>query len=220
MKNSKYLNDFDINRMYFPDCGWNELRDIQLHCFADSSEKGYSACCYIRAKLPDDSYGVYLVCARGRVAPLKSLTLPRFELVAALLAARLIKFVKKTMHLDDCQLFCYTDSTVTLDWINCDTMKKDVFVGNRVKEIHSLTSKNQWYHCSGLDNPADLITRGVMCDKLIASKAWLHGPTWLSDELEIQPYKTDIVVESEKACLISSKFEPMINNQNSSYLLK
>ena len=66
-------------------------------------------------------------------------------------------------------------------------MKKDIFVANKVKEILKHTKANDWYHCKGSENPADLITRGLLGDKLADSSMWLHGPTWLSENLELSP---------------------------------
>ena len=56
-----------------------------------------------------------------------------------------------------------------------------MFVANRVTEIQTLTFPSSWFHCLGTDNPADLMTRGVLADHLISSNMWLRGPTWLSN---------------------------------------
>ena len=74
---------------------------IELHSFSDASEKGYGACVYIR--IPDrdrqPKFEVCLVIAKAKVAPLKRIMLPRLELIAALLGARLIVFVQKALSL-------------------------------------------------------------------------------------------------------------------------
>ncbi|XP_076038655.1 uncharacterized protein LOC143023882 [Oratosquilla oratoria] len=55
-----------------------------------------------------------------------------------------------------------------------------MFVANRVTEIQTLTSPSNWFHCPGTDNPADMMTRGLLADQLISNNMWLGGPNWLS----------------------------------------
>ena len=120
-----------------------------------------------------------LVIARANVAPLKMLSLPRLELLAAMLCARLVVFAKQALKLPDCH--CWTDSIVTLTWIKSDPNKWNPFVGNIVAEIQSLTHPYQRNHCSGANNPAYLVTRGISARELVGSNIWRNGPTFLLD---------------------------------------
>ncbi|MCG8432140.1 MAG: hypothetical protein MJA29_13345 [Candidatus Omnitrophica bacterium] len=70
-------------------------------------------------------------------------------------------------------------------------MKWDRFVANRVSEIQKLTDIQCWSHCPGEMNPADLVTRGISAGKLISSKLWMQGPTWLS-YLSLQNMTSDL----------------------------
>lgn len=159
-----------------------ELRNVELHGFGDASEKGYGACVYLRATLEDNSSKVSLVASKSRVAPIKTVTLPRLELMGALLCSRLVDFVKISLKLDsNTQAVCWADSTIALSWIQGETSKKDVFVSNRVRDILVLTPKNCWQHCRSKDNPADLITRGLSADKLVDNSVWLFGPRMLTN---------------------------------------
>ena len=78
---------------------------------------------------------------------------------------------------------------VALSWIKADPSRWKAFVANRVVEIQTLTSPDRWLHCSGVENPADLLTRGVTAEELIFSKVWLQGPKFLmerrSDEVDL-----------------------------------
>ena len=56
------------------------------------------------------------------------------------------------------------------------------FVKNRVIEIRESTRNATWNYCPSSDNPADLLTRGVRTDALIASELWNNGPTWLTNQ--------------------------------------
>lgn len=173
---------FEINRCYFTSLSLRSVEGLEVHAFSDASEKGYGSIVYLRMPKSHDEYYVSFVMSRTKVAPIKRVTLPRLELLGALLSARLINFVKSALHLpDNVRLACWTDSKVALSWIRGDPFKWKMFVANRVTEIQALTSPSFWYHCSGKDNPADLMTRGVLADQLITSDMWLRGPTWLSN---------------------------------------
>ena len=78
---------------------------------------------------------------------------------------------------------------VALSWIKADPSRWKAFVANRVVEIQTLTSPDRWFHCSGVENPADLLNRGVTAEELIFSKVWLQGPKFLverrSDEVDL-----------------------------------
>ena len=55
----------------------------------------------------------------------------------------------------------------------------------RVAEILRLSKKEDWGHVSGLDNPADIGSRGATASELKSSKLWWEGPEWLrKDESE------------------------------------
>jgi len=60
-----------------------ECCNVQFHRFCDASSSGYDVCIYIRSG--KDRNTVRLLCAKSRVASLKSTTIPRFELCALLL---------------------------------------------------------------------------------------------------------------------------------------
>ncbi|GFT65086.1 integrase catalytic domain-containing protein [Trichonephila clavipes] len=120
--------------------------EVQIHTFSDASQKAYGAAAFLRVK-HKDRVSVDLVISKSRVAPLKRLSLPRLELMGALLAARLAKEVKKILD-------------------------------QKVREIQSLTDPNSWFHCSGKDNPADLLTRGISVDALTTNSKWWNGSSF------------------------------------------
>ena len=66
----------------------SETQPIYLHVFSDASLKAYAAVAYI-----SNGNLSSLVMSKSRVAPLKELTLPQLELMAALICARLAHFV-------------------------------------------------------------------------------------------------------------------------------
>ncbi|XP_042860480.1 uncharacterized protein LOC122246179 [Penaeus japonicus] len=52
-----------------------------------------------------------------------------------------------------------------------------------VKEIKEFASPECWQHCPSEENPAAIITCGVLADKLIHNSQWLYGPPMLSSVL-------------------------------------
>ncbi|GFX37152.1 pro-Pol polyprotein [Trichonephila clavipes] len=172
-----FLSELKIPRKILDSSG--DSSEVQIHTFSDASQKAYGAAAFLRVK-HKDRVSVDLVTSKSRVAPLKRLSLPRLELMGALLAARLAKEVKKILD-QKCstRAFFWTDSQVTLHWIKGPSHRWKPFVANRVREIQSLTDPNSWFHCSGKDNPADLLTRGISVDALTTNSKWWNGSSFL-----------------------------------------
>ncbi|XP_029163323.1 uncharacterized protein LOC114934777 [Nylanderia fulva] len=74
---------------------------IQIHGFCDASQHAYGACVYIRTGKNLSNYRAELLCSKSRVAPLKAISLPRLELLAALLLARLIEKIQAAIDMLD-----------------------------------------------------------------------------------------------------------------------
>ncbi len=179
------LKGWRIQRPYLAG-PWRDVQSIRLEAFGDASEKAYGACIYIVTVDGKGETSSSLVIAKAKVAPVKKVTLPRLELLGALLAAQLVNFVRKALRLgkDDCRL--WSDSTVVLSWISDDASRWKPFVANRVSLIQALTCPSQWFHCPGTQNPADLLTRGLSAGDLKQSQLWLCGPSFISGEMEAE----------------------------------
>ena len=183
------LQQWSIPRSY-TGSGWSSIRGLALHAFGDASPRGYGACVYLVAEKEDGSVVPSLVIAKAKLTPLKTVTLPRLELLACLLSACLLTFVHDALRLEkSLRYYCWSDSMVALSWIKADPSRWKAFVANRVVEIQTLTVLDRWFLCSGVENPADLLTRGVTTEELIFSKVWLQGPKFLverrSDEVDL-----------------------------------
>ncbi|KAJ8981434.1 hypothetical protein NQ317_015636, partial [Molorchus minor] len=175
LPNLPLLNELTIPRHI----GILHANNFELHAFADASQIAYGACVYIRYNLPDNSYETRLLCAKSRVAPLKTISLPRLELCGALLLAQLVEKVRTSSTINFSHSYYWSDSKITLCWIRGPPSKWKTFIGNRVSEIQQLTNIEDWHHVSSNNNCADLISRGVNSRQLLQSKLWWHGPSFL-----------------------------------------
>ncbi|GBO13466.1 hypothetical protein AVEN_98672-1 [Araneus ventricosus] len=112
----------------------------------------------------------------SRVAPIKSVTIPRLELAACQLLAQLTRKVLNALKLKIDQVLLWSDSTVALSWIDTPPHLLKTFVSNRVAQIQELTKEYHWSHITSKDNPADLLSRGIDAQFLVNNQFWFQGP--------------------------------------------
>lgn len=191
------LQKLEIPRCLFTDS--EQKADLSLHVFCDASKLAYATCVFLRCQ-NDRSTTCQLIQARCRVVPLKQISIPRLELLACSIGARLVNTVKSDMNLESVPTTFWTDSMNALWWIT----KNDnwaTFVYNRVQEIRELSKSQNWRHIAGSLNPADLPSRGCSVNELLKSR-WWEGPSWLVLSPEEWPVSEVIpnaeVVNSEK----------------------
>ncbi|XP_071040019.1 uncharacterized protein [Parasteatoda tepidariorum] len=174
-----YLKNIFMGRKYFEHC--DNKKEIAVHIFTDASTKAYGAVAYFRYANISNEVKTLFIMSKRRVALIKTLTLPRLELMSAVIGARIYDYLHKLFS-DICQQFyLWTDSQITYFWINNNNSLKP-FVQNRVSEIQTLTDPKLWQHCSGSSNPADKLTRGESLKSLVDDNLWKFGPSWLIED--------------------------------------
>ncbi|XP_063436767.1 uncharacterized protein LOC134718204 [Mytilus trossulus] len=162
---------FTIPRYYFSKPSTST--ELVLHVFTDASPKAYGAAAYL-----SNENETTLVMAKTRVAPVKCLTLPQLELMAAIIGARLAAHLHSTLNYP--KIVFWSDSSIVLHWLtSTKTLKR--FIANRVREITELTHPYKWRYCPTDNNPADLLTRGLTIEQFDQSILWQKGPHWLTD---------------------------------------
>ena len=151
---------------------------VELHHFSDASQQAYGSCSYLRSVNKAGQVHVALVMSKSRVAPIKSITIPRLELQAAVLSAKVDSSLLEELELTLAPSYFWTDSEIVLRYIRNESRRFHIFVANRVSLIHQLTAVEQWNFVPGNQNPADLLTRGEKMQDH-DRKVWLEGPQLL-----------------------------------------
>ncbi|XP_018359711.1 PREDICTED: uncharacterized protein LOC108758964 [Trachymyrmex cornetzi] len=196
-------------------------RDVQIHGFCDASNNGYGACLYVRSVGKHGDTAVRLLCAKSRVAPLKTVTIPRLELCGALLLARLYREIDNVLNITRDKVIFWSDSTVVLHWLNTSPHLLNTFVANRVAEVQGLTDPGAWRHVASVDNPADAISRGQLPRAFSQNRVWFKGPTWLVKNEREWPgefARTDKIPELRtNVCLATASGDFAIFERCSSY---
>ena len=179
---------------------------ITLHGFADASKAAYGAVVYCRATYPERSPTVSLVVSKTKLVKQitkkakakeketpdtgegskdeedKPNTIPRLELCAALLLAKLLSKVGAVLKINHTHWQAWSDSSTVVAWLDGHTRSHPVYVANRVKQTLELTSPSNWLHVPTEDNPADCASRGISPTALFNLTLWWEGPPWLQDD--------------------------------------
>ena len=178
VQDAKKVGLVQLKRHYFHGRSTADLRSVQLHGFADASEKAYGAVVYLRIETTTGTVSTQLVSSKTRVPPMNGETIPRLELLGALILARLVNTVLAafdgTLKVDS--IHCWLDSQIAQWWMWGVSREFKQFIQNRVIEIRRLTKPAQWNYCPTESNPADICSRGSMPSKLITNQLWWSNP--------------------------------------------
>ena len=184
------------------------VRSLGLYGFSDSSKKAYCAVVYLVSERYD-CFVPKLLTSKTKVAPLKPLSIPRLELQAAVILARLMTSVKealspltRSLEMKQCM---FVDNTAVLYWIK-QLKEYKSFVNNRKTEILKLTSAEQWFYCKIKINPTDLGTKGQSASELKVNKLWHEGPEFLRSAPENWPeFVSKVMVSPDEEVLCEIK---------------
>ena len=166
-----------------------DVKDRQLHVFCDASEEAYATAVYWRLKDAEGNVKVSLAAAKARVAPIRSQSIPRLELQAALIGARLAQTVRDEQRWQPNKTVYWSDSETTLKWIKNDNLKLKPYVAHRVTEILELTNQEDWCWVPTAENVADDATR-LNHENKNGNDRWFVGPDFLYQSEESWPKKT------------------------------
>ena len=190
MKEIGELNNIKVPR-YYAKLSSSAVH-MELHGFSDASASAYAAVIYVRTVSTQGKTSVQILASKTKVAPIKKQSIPRLELMAALLLSRLAHTIVTVLHME-IKTFYWTDSMSLLYWIQHNKAWKQ-YLGTRVREIQHLTNKEQWHHCPGVLNPADLPSRGLGASELVNCRMWWEGPAFLRIKSDKWPKCEEAIV--------------------------
>ncbi|XP_075163374.1 uncharacterized protein LOC142236009 [Haematobia irritans] len=153
--------------------------EVQLHTFVDASRDGYAAVCYFRL-MKDSTIVCSIIGSKTKVAPLKIISVPRLELMAALIGARFADYIAKNHKIKIDRKFYWSDSKTVLSWLKSDHRNYHQFVAFRVTEILDLSNIREWNWISTKQNVADDATRWGKLPNITKSHRWFKGPEFLN----------------------------------------
>lgn len=202
-----------ISKIVVPRCVVDKGADwIEVHGFCDASEKAYGACLYVRNVDANGAGAARLYISKTRVAPLKTQSLPRLELLGALTLSELWTLVSQELPVKPRRVVLWSDSTIALKWIQASPHKWVPYVGTRVAKIQSGTEQAEWRFVPSEHNPADLASRGLLPSQLATSELWFNGPSFLQKDPSHWPAPVDLPLEvpdtKRQVCALQSVNEP------------
>ena len=90
---------------------------------------------------------IRIVAGKSRKAPIRTVTIQRLELQVAVLAAGMGNAIRMELKLDISlvrRVLFWTDSMISLNYINNETRRFQTYVSNLIAEIRELTTTDQW----------------------------------------------------------------------------
>ena len=166
----------------------------ELHVFADASALAYGAVAYLRWPT-SQGHKVSLIASKVRVAPLRQATIPRLELMAALVASRLASTIFNEFKTKPEVVKLWSDSKIVLHWLRSDYTMLKSFVGVRVAEIQSTWESSHWQYVPSPLNPADDLSRGIDVKEMHGR--WFQGPEFLQTPESEWPKETLEIIQDD-----------------------
>ena len=118
--NLSIVEDIKLPRCYRPR-GFERIINYSLHHFSDASECGYGQATYLRMVNDLEEVHCSLIFGKSRVAPVKYVSIPRLESIAAALSVKISKMLRDELDIHISSEVFWTDSQVLLGYINNDS---------------------------------------------------------------------------------------------------
>jgi hypothetical protein len=190
-KDFEQVTKLEIQRCYAPEWKLSECT-LNLHILVDASTEGCCAVAYIRIQHGDE-VKIRLIMAKGRVAPIKYMSIPKLELTACTIGARLLRSViqwhRRLKFENYC---CWTDSLTCYRWIRSHHLPKTPFTAPKITEIQDITSADRWRYVPTKLNTSDYGTKAREMNYADGSHEFYIGPNFLYQDEAKWPKQPEI----------------------------
>ena len=174
----------------------SDMQSLEIHTFGDDSEEAYAVVVYSRCVMRDGSVIVRHVKAATKLAPLRTLSVPKLELNAALLGARLTRFVVASLSHPVTRRVLWTESSTTRNWIRATTSMYQPFVSHRIEEIQTLTEPHECTR-TRKTQPCCAVAEEIRPTRTYVTRSQPYD--W--DTVQIQSEELRKWLKAEKECL-------------------
>ena len=120
-----------------------EVVSSALHVFVDASPATYGATAYARYIYQSGLISGRMIASKARAAPLKVVSLPRLEMMGAIVGLHLSGSISTVLEFLIKQATFWSDSMDVLRWIQRPSRQFKPFPANLVGEIHNVTNPDQ-----------------------------------------------------------------------------
>ena len=221
------LESIKVDRCIKPK-DFGHIVNYSIHHFSDASSIAYGQASYLRVENSKGDVSSTLLVGKSRVAPIKPVTIPRLELTAATVSAKVAALLRTEISIEPCPEFFWTDSEVVLGYLKNERKRFYLFVANRVQTILSISRSDQWKHVKSDQNPADDASRPINIREFSTQHRWFRGPEMLKKPLpELEMTTSPITINEDdpeiKVNLISTTSQDQdllsrITNRTSSWV--
>jgi hypothetical protein len=105
------------------------VTEIQIQSFEDASQDAYGAVVDMRTMHSSNRVAVRLVESKSKVAPTLSTSIPRLEMMAAILSLQLTQSILPVLGVPMSPVTFWSDSLNVLYWIRNRSRRLKIFIG-------------------------------------------------------------------------------------------
>ena len=161
-----------------------KVEELSIHTFSDASENAYTAVVYARHVYEGGNITARMIMSKSRLAPLKAVSIPRLELLGALVGLRLTRQVCSALKIPTNGVTYWVDSMNVGYWIQGQSRECNPFITHRVGEIHEFSAPNQWRYVPTDVDPADLGTRDLPDSRRVSKGGLMVEWARISEEVK------------------------------------
>ena len=137
----------ELTQLQIPLCllvGGKQIDKVSLHTFVDASEDAFGDVAYLKYSYQDGTISTNIVAAKTGIAPTTATTIPRLELMGAVIGVRLSTRIARMLELQMSWAVFWSDSQNVRWWIQGHSRDFKPFIANRAGEIQTSTNPEQW----------------------------------------------------------------------------